>query len=205
VFFASIGKEWCSCKEWFWKLLSAGVSRGPCESDGDGGRSHFSICSHFSSGKPRVPGKKPTPKANEYMTSVLAWILYGNKREYDAVVHYLVCTIHGHCQRRVCMCVYWSGVTVTQFWPLYSWPASRYLRHTGRLNALRAALSPYQEIGIMVGPCDWIIIFFSSNQALISNFIRLIQGMLEFLCHVILSNWLTLRKWITSHPTVKER
>lgn len=88
-------------------IFTAGVSRGPGEGDGDWGRSHFSICSHFSSGKPRVPGKKGrngsmTPKANEYMTSVLALILYGNKREYDAAVLYCVRTKHGHCQRRVC-------------------------------------------------------------------------------------------------------
>lgn len=52
---------------------SAGVFGGPCESDGDGGRSHFSICSLFSSGMPRVPGKKGR---NGSMTSKIN-ALYG--------------------------------------------------------------------------------------------------------------------------------
>lgn len=111
-----------------------------------------------------------------YMAPVLAY-----KRQCDAVLLYCVLNKHGHYQTGcICthVCVYWSGVTLTQCWLLYHWPASRYSRLTARQSALRLALSPYLETGKLVGSCNWKSCFFLCETTLSTDLfcVLLISG-----------------------------
>lgn len=106
---------------------------------------------------------------------LLFWLIKDNVMQYCFIVYLInMATV----KQGVYVHMYWSGVTLTQCWPLYHWPASRYSRLTARQSAQRLALSQYRETGKLVGFCIWKSCFFLCETTLSTDLfcVLLISG-----------------------------